>query len=254
MITRESLHTKVVRHIALKILAGDLSALPNEGDLGKELKVSRSILRESVKALAAKGLVEVGPTGTRVRPRTDWNLLDSQLLDWQSQGEIGEHFFNNLCELRHILEPMAAELAALRATKKDIDEIQSAWLEMRLCAGNGKFIDKEGFVAADLRFHYAVFRASHNELLYQIGGLTRVILRKSFSLMMQTPRRISYQLSITLRRHKEILDCIASGRQIAAKKSMERVIAAATTDLREALAAGTRQTPATKKRTNGKVG
>jgi DNA-binding FadR family transcriptional regulator len=255
MIARESLHTKVVRHIALRILAGELSALPNEGQLGKELKVSRSILRESVKALAAKGLVEVGPTGTRVRPRTDWNLLDSQLLEWQSESEIGEHFFNNLWELRHILEPKAAELAALRATKRDIEEIQSAWQEMQLSAGNGReSFDREAFVAADLRFHYAILRASHNELFYQVGGLTRVSLRKSFSLMLQTPRRISYQISITLRRHKEILDGIAVGDQMVAKRTMERVIVAATTDLTRALGDRMRRPSAIKKRANGKVG
>jgi len=65
MIARESLHDKVVRHLALKIVAGDLTTLPNEADLGKELSVSRSILCESIKVLAAKGLVYVGPTGTK---------------------------------------------------------------------------------------------------------------------------------------------------------------------------------------------
>ena len=187
MIPRESLHTQVVRHIALRILAGELSALPSEADLGKELKVSRSILRESVKALAAKGLVEVGQTGTRVRPRTDWNLLDSQLLKWQSESEVGEHFFNNLCELRRILEPKVAELAALRATKEDIEEIRSAWEDLRLSISNRNIlVDREVFVAAYLRFHYAILQASHNELFYQVGGVTRVMLLRSFSIMNQT--------------------------------------------------------------------
>src|ERR1035441_9199798 len=72
MIRKESLHDKVVRHLALQILKGDVTTLPNEADLGKDLRVSRSILRESIKVLAAKGLLEVGPkTGTRVRPRKD---------------------------------------------------------------------------------------------------------------------------------------------------------------------------------------
>ncbi len=234
MIPRESLHTKVVRHIALRILAGELSELPSEADLGKELMVSRSILRESVKALAAKGLVEVGQIGTRVRPRTDWSLLDSQLLEWQSESAVGEHFFDSLCELRGILEPKAAELAALRATKKDIEEIRSAWKEMQLSINNrDTFVDSNAFVAADLRFHYAILRASHNELFYQVGGLTRVMLLKSFSTMSRT----SDQFSATLRRHRSILEGIAIGDQITAKREMERVIVAATTAMRKALGA-----------------
>ena len=119
MIRKESLHDKVVRHLALRILKGGLTTLPNEADLGRELRVSRSILRESIKVLAAKGLLEVGPkTGTRVRPRKDWNLLDPQLLEWISEIGIEEHFFENLSELRSILEPKVAELAALRATER----------------------------------------------------------------------------------------------------------------------------------------
>src|ERR1700729_4017895 len=106
MIRRESLHDKVVRHLALQILKGSLTSLPNEADLGKELRISRSILRESIKVLAAKGLLEVVPkTGTRVRPRKNWNLLDPQLLEWISEIGFDEHFFDNICELRRIFEP-----------------------------------------------------------------------------------------------------------------------------------------------------
>jgi DNA-binding FadR family transcriptional regulator len=252
MIPRESLHVKVVRHIAMRILAGDLSSLPNEEVLGKDLKVSRSILRESVKALAAKGLVEVGPTGTRVRPRTDWNLLDSQLLEWQSENGIGEDFFNNLCELRNVLEPAAAEFAAQRATEKDIEQIRSAWQEMKTSAANGQeSFDREAFVAADLRFHYAILLASHNELLYQVGGLTRVILRKSFSIMVDNPHRLSTYLAVTVRRHKEVLDSIASGNSTTAKRRMEKIIAAATKDLRVDLSS-MRRISAINKRANSR--
>src|SRR5579872_4467967 len=139
MIRRESLHDKVVRHLALRIVRGNLASLPNEADLGKELSVSRSILRESIKVLAAKGMLDVGPkVGTRVRPRKDWNLLDPQLLEWTSEGGLDEHFFDNICELRRIFEPTAAELAALRATSEDVDQIRSAWEEMRRNSQNWK--------------------------------------------------------------------------------------------------------------------
>jgi len=232
---RVPLHDQVVRNLALRILKGEFTVLPNEADLGKELKVSRSILREAIKVLAGKGMLRVGPkVGTLVRPPTDWNLLDSQLLEWQSQSEMSEHFFANLCELRKILEPHAAELAAQRANKEDILAIQLAWEDMRdNCDRQEESVDnREAFVAADLRFHYAILRASHNELLHQVGGLTRVMLRKSFAIMIRTP---SHLLSTTLRHHREILDCIAGGDSAGAKKKMEMVITASAAGLKKRL-------------------
>jgi DNA-binding FadR family transcriptional regulator len=114
-----------------------------------------------------------------------------------------------------------------------------AWEEMRLSTRNwDTIINREAFVAADLRFHYAILRASHNELLYQVGSLTGIMLRKSFSIMTQT----GHQLSTTLRRHKEILDGIAAGNQIAVKRLMERIIVASTAELRTALDHRARQT------------
>src|ERR1022692_4796548 len=117
MIRREVLHDKVVRHLALRILREKLASLPNEIDLSKELRISRPILRECIKVLVAKGLLETGPKiGTRVRARKHWNLLDPQLLEWQWENGIDQHFFDQLCEFREIFEPQAAKFAALRAT------------------------------------------------------------------------------------------------------------------------------------------
>jgi DNA-binding FadR family transcriptional regulator len=226
MIRRESLHDKVVRHLALQILKGDVTTLPNEADLGKDLRVSRSILRESIKVLAAKGLLEVSPkTGTRVRPRKDWNLLDPQLLEWISEVGIEEHFFENLTELRSILEPKAAELAALRATESDIEEIRSAWEGMRLSGD-----DREAYNVADLRFHQAILAASHNELLYRVGGLTRVLLRMSFAVTSASWGPVSASLPA----HKDVLDAIVGRNPGTARKHTEDIIALATAGLRKA--------------------
>jgi DNA-binding FadR family transcriptional regulator len=226
MIRRESLHDKVVRHLALQILKGDITTLPNEADLGKELRVSRSILRESIKVLAAKGLLEVGPkTGTRVRPRKDWNLLDPQLVEWISENGIDERFFENLTELRSILEPKAAELAALRATESDLAEISAAWEEMRRSGD-----DQEAYNVADLRFHQAILAACHNELLCQVGGLTRVLLRMSFALTSSSWGPVSASLPA----HKELLDAIVSRNPAVAKKHVEDIIALATAGIRKA--------------------
>jgi DNA-binding FadR family transcriptional regulator len=227
MIRRESLHDKVVRHLALKILKGEVTTLPNEAELGKELRVSRSILRESIKVLVAKGLLEVGPkTGTRVRPRKDWNLLDPQLLEWASVTGFDEHFFDNICELRRVLEPTVAELAAVRATPDDIEQLRSAWEEMRRNSHNW-----EGYNAADLRFHDAIQEAAHNELLTQIGKLTQVLLRMSFAITSTIDEPFASSLPL----HKDVFDAISSGNPSAARKYTEKVIAVSATAIRSKL-------------------
>src|SRR5205814_6667461 len=86
--------------------------------------VSRTILREAVKVLAAKGLIEVRPrTGIRVRPRDEWNLVDPDLLGWLCEAGVDDLFIRDLCEVRAIVEPAAAELAAARATAEEIVEL-----------------------------------------------------------------------------------------------------------------------------------
>jgi GntR family galactonate operon transcriptional repressor len=223
MIARESLHDKVVRHLALKIVAGDLTTLPNEADLGKELSVSRSILRESIKVLAAKGLVHVGPTGTKVRPRREWNLFDPRLLEWISENGKDKHFFENLCELRLAFEPKAAELAAQRATADDIVEIRDAWQEMRSSSK-----DRLAYSQADLRFHEAVLKACHNELFIQVAGLTKIYLRMSFLITSSAYARFS----ASLLKHKRVLDAIVARDGAAASKHMEKVIGVATRQIK----------------------
>jgi GntR family galactonate operon transcriptional repressor len=224
MIPRESLHDKVVRHLALKIVAGGLSTLPNEAVLGKELNVSRSILRESIKVLAAKGLVNVGPTGTKVRPRREWNLLDPRVLEWISENGNDHCIFENLCELRLAFEPKAAELAAQRATLDDLEEIQFAYNEMKLAK------DRETYNHADLRFHEGVLKACHNELFIQVASFTRIYLRMSFSL---TSHAYS-KFSLSLQDHKRVLDAIVKRDPKGARKSMEAVIGVATRQIKTA--------------------
>src|SRR5262249_18820510 len=102
--SNRSLHGQVAHDIGAQILRGDLGpgdVLPNEADFSARLKVSRTALREAIKVLAAKGLVESRPkTGTRVRPRGEWNLLDPDVLAWQLAAGPVESFVADLFELR----------------------------------------------------------------------------------------------------------------------------------------------------------
>src|SRR6187399_3464470 len=115
---RRGLHGAVVHEIGVRIVDGQLQpgeTLPDNGFLG-EPDVSRTVVREAIKVLAAKGLVESRPkTGTRVRAPESWNLLDPDVLAWQQEGTPQPVFLRKLTEVRLIVEPAAAELAAQRA-------------------------------------------------------------------------------------------------------------------------------------------
>src|SRR6266516_8198527 len=121
---RRGLHGAVVHDIGLRIVQGELEAgdpLPTEDELSGELSVSRTVLRESIKVLAAKRLPESRPkTGTRVRQRAEWNLLDPDVLAWQLEAGPDRRFLEDTLELRRLIEPAAARFAAERASEDEI--------------------------------------------------------------------------------------------------------------------------------------
>ena len=139
--------------------------LPIEQELADSLEVGRNALREAVKVLSGKGLIATAPrSGTRVRPREDWNMLDPDVLKWHSDPDIAsDKFMLNLIEMRRIIEPKAAELAAVRATREDVADILSAYEAMADSNGN-----LQARLEADIAFHSAVLKASHNEMLTPI--------------------------------------------------------------------------------------
>src|SRR6476469_8088647 len=130
---RRGLYGAVVHEIGVRIVDGELKpgeTLPDNGFLD-ELEVSRTVVREAVKVLAAKGLVESRPkVGTRVRPRRDWNLLDPDVLAWQVEAGADASFLDQALELRRMIEPAAARLAADRADESQIAGLYAACEEM----------------------------------------------------------------------------------------------------------------------------
>ena len=183
---RRGLHGELVHNIGLKILRGELEPgafLPNEDHLSTELDVSRNVVREAIKVLAAKGLVESRPkTGTRVQSRHDWNLLDPDVLAWRIEAGPDDIFLEEMFAVRRLIEPEAARLAAERATAGDVAELGRALGEMEDAVD-----DLDAYVAADVRFHSEIYRASHNELLEYIGEMLRGANRLSFTLTTRLP-------------------------------------------------------------------
>jgi GntR family galactonate operon transcriptional repressor len=172
---RRGLHGRVVDELGRLIVGGRWSAessLPNEDELAAEFGVSRTVVRESIKVLQAKGLVEVRPrTGTRVRARRAWHLLDADVVRWQfADMERGEDL-RELHEVRSTIGATAARLAAGRHTAGQLSEIEAN--ERRVEAAWAEPVARR---AAELDFHGAVVDAAQNTLLSHVNALIRVAI------------------------------------------------------------------------------
>jgi DNA-binding FadR family transcriptional regulator len=149
------------------------SVLPGEIDQAEALGVSRSVVRESLRMLAAKGLVESRPkAGTKVRARQDWNLLDPELLGWMFEGAPPLPFVRSLFQLRLIVEPAAAELAATNRSARHLSAMGHA-LETMSQHGLASEIGR----AADQHFHAAILEATGNELLVSLSASIAAAVR-----------------------------------------------------------------------------
>ena len=160
------LHGEVVELLGRRILSGEIADGQTLDVLGleQELDVSRTVLREALRVLKAKGLVDARPKrGTFVQARTEWRLLDPDVVRWQFEGRDDSQFLDDLAEVRGIIEPASARLAALRRTDEDIAALEQAIDRMAAAArGDGDA------VAADVAFHRALLAATHNELLLRM--------------------------------------------------------------------------------------
>jgi len=204
---RGGLHGQIVHAIGRQILSGKIrpgEVLPALAGL----PASRTVLREVIKVLAAKGLVESRPrTGTRVRPREAWNLLDPDVLAWQQDGASPVAFLSKLTEVRLIVEPAASELAARRAEPAEVKAIEEAFAQME-AALRGDDEDYAAFDRADMVFHHAIVRACGNDLLQQMGQVVYAALLVSF----QATSRLPGRAKASLPEHRAILNAIR-GRQ-----------------------------------------
>lgn len=155
------LYEQIVDQIEQQILAGTLNTgdrLPPERQLAAQFGVSRTAVREAVKALRQRGLIEVYPgRGTFVTNDTRQALQDSFGLAMRLSQQDG---FIHLIELREMIEPTIAAKAAERATDEQIAEM-AYWVTHM----DGVLMRPKAFISADLAFHNALAKASQNPLL-----------------------------------------------------------------------------------------
>jgi GntR family galactonate operon transcriptional repressor len=186
-------------------------ALPSEPELELRFGVSRSVVREAVKTLAAKGLISVRPRhGTHVRPPHDWSLLDTDVLAWLSAGRgLDRDLLLALEEVRGIIEPGAAALAASRATPADRERIMNAFAAMEVSRDN-----PIAAIAADKAFHLAILDATHNPVLRSFRSAIDTILSAVFDVAVDV-------YAENLPNHAAVANAILAGEPTGARSAME---------------------------------
>lgn len=210
------LSTQVCREIGRRIVAGNYtegSLIADESGLCQRFGVSKSVVREAVKMLVGKGMLEVRRgSGTRVRRRVSWNLLDDDVLAWHQAVEPRADFLRQLMDVRQLIEPKAAAWAAEFGTVEQIANIRKAIEDME-AATTG-----QEFVMADALFHRSVLIAANNEILLAMEGVIFSALLSSIRLTNSDPRKNKG----TLQLHHKLLEKIENGSTAAAGKAMEK--------------------------------
>lgn len=218
---RRSNHAHVVAELGRGIVSGKIpegSLLPGDTDLSARFGVSRTVLRESMKTLSAKRLVEAkAKVGTRVLDKASWNFFDSDVLGWRFEAGLDFEFIEHLAEMRMALEPAAAAAAAVRATSDDF---------VSLYAIAAKFDDlthtPETIAKVDLEFHLAIARMSGNPFMRSASALIEAALAISFQL--SSPAASSETIDEVATNHLRIVHAIASRDPQKAIKAMRHVI------------------------------
>jgi DNA-binding FadR family transcriptional regulator len=225
------LHGAIANWLGAAILSGKYppgTTLSGEIAFSETLKVSRTAYREAVKVLIAKGLVESRTkSGTRVLPRERWMLLDPEVLAWALADEPNIEFVRNLFELRAIVEPAAAALAAERRTVAHLKEMKSA-----LAAMTRHTLATEAGRAADRDFHDAILRATANDALIVLSSSIGAAVKWTtmFKLRGWTPPRNP------IIDHRRVYDAIVAADPEAARVAMRSLIALALEDTRISMA------------------
>lgn len=204
------------------------STLPPEAVLCTELGISRTIVREAVKSLVAKGMLSTGPkVGTRVLDGAQWNWFDPQVVSWHSKIGLSHDFLRDLQELRRVVEPAAVRLAAQRATQADLSELEEAFAGMKHAIEHGG-----DYVTHDLRFHQGLLKACHNRMVSQMGKALGALLRTSFEISTAKPNGPASSLGM----HRAVLDAVQARQPLKAEKAILRLIDSAREDIDSVLA------------------
>ena len=221
----------LVESLGRRIVNGEFqpgAALPIEPDLAAAFNAGRNVVREAVKVLAGKGFIRTERrVGTIVQPRSNWAMLDPQVLSWMLLNpETRAELLVHLSDVRRIIEPEAAALAARNASVSERLRLVEAFETMS--AYNR---DRERAIIADIAFHDRLFDASHNPLLITIARSIDVLLRANFEIAMETSDGYIRNLA----QHGEVAEAINDRDEARARAGMLTLLLNNDADLRETL-------------------
>ena len=220
------IHQSVARDLGIAILTGEYApgdSFGGEIERSEELGISRTAYREAIRILAAKGLIESRPkAGTHVTPRKRWNMLDPDMLAWMLAVRPDNDFVNDLLELRYIVEPAAAFLAAERRSDEQLATMHDALETMRVSG-----LATEAGRDADRRFHGCLIESA--------GNLAMATLASSIGAAVEWTTHLKEIEQITPRdpipEHKAVFDAIAVQDGALAATAMRQLIRNASEDL-----------------------
>jgi DNA-binding FadR family transcriptional regulator len=233
----KNMHGHILDRLGEDIVAGRYApggAVPPESMLCETLGVSRTVVREAIKSLVAKGLVTTGPkVGTRVMPPSQWNWFDPDVVAWQTRSGPTREFLREVQELRRLIEPAAVRMAAERATAAEIAEVEAAYAGMKSAIEHGG-----DYVRHDLAFHQGLLKACHNRMLAQMSQALGALLRTSFEISTARPDGPASSLPL----HRAVLDAVIARAPPRAEAAALHLIDSARDDI-EAVLASRRKLP-----------
>lgn len=213
-------HSYVISEIGVGIASGRFpvgSILPNDAEMIDTYDVSRTVLREALKTLEAKGLVEArAKVGTRVLPRSRWNLFDRQVLTWMQEAGADAAFLTSFTEVRETVEMQAAALATLHRTAEHVRMLRY-WQQQRLVAT----AMAEPFAMAEFEFHRTLCEATQNPFLRAASALSEFGVAQTMVARAGVTdlgaEKAEHYLSLT--------EAVAAGDAGAAGEAMARILA-----------------------------
>ncbi|MGW4114696.1 FadR/GntR family transcriptional regulator [Actinosynnema sp. NPDC004786] len=222
--TGRGVHYQVVHDLGSRIVGGRYAPgdVLDLRELGEELDVSLTVLREALKVLTGKGLVDARQKrGTFVRPRSAWDLLDADVIDWRIDGGDAARVLRDLADLRSVIEPAVAHRAAGRRTEADLAALDAALRAMAEAGG-----DAVAAAEADVAFHRALLAATGNELFARMDLLLEPGLRARDRLV-----HAHTGVDDPVPSHRAVLDAVRAGDAARAELAMLDLLAKALADL-----------------------
>ncbi|MBS1231034.1 MAG: dgoR [Proteobacteria bacterium] len=211
---------RLTRSFGKQIAQGEFepgSALPSEAELCERFEVSRNVMREVIKVLSTKKLIDAQPhRGLFVMPTEQWNYLDADVLEWALEKGTNPELISSLIEVRSLIEPTITRWAAERATAVDLVAIEASYNDM--VANRNNVL---AFQEADIRFHKAILLATHNVVIQQLSGAVSALQRAIFDYTFISEAK---HMKLTMKEHSDLFDAVRRKNPEAAEQACHDMV------------------------------